>query len=1032
MHKQTYTILSTLLFLIILAVHAPADMPASAFNKRISVKYDNIPTASALKHIEKQSGCRLAIKASRQIKVAATVRLEISNEEVGRVLMRILQPRRMTLKVTGPDSAEVTARADRDVFTIKRQGPFEFTQKPRITRKKDTFFIRFETAAFCDTSVAVEDTTQTVAGSPRIIRHLASGVLGINAPSPFIWNSRKQMLIWDGKDDQGRYVAHTDADYAKYRIRVSLGLNPRLERTLYWAPEKRMMALAPRISACKEGVLMFEGRGLDRVLLFDHNGQYKRTIYPFSRETISKVKGVTWKTAVQDGKKIPVKKGFESVTLLTSGDSCFCNGKSGGHLGGVGASAIATLGDRIILARNRINRLNTDGTTGNRPLAGARTTYQTKKRGKTHPYYPTSAAISPDEKWLYLAGYGFRHHCNWNCLNVVQRVSLDGNGEPELFPSESVRKTRNGKFQAAVSVDCDNKGNVYVADYINNRIQVFSPNGGFLKSITVSRPAVVRIHRLTQDICCLSWMVYHPGTREYIRKNRKSIPAVVYQFGPLSSPKEKKRMQLPIPGSGYYSDFLAREGYLRYSGDIDSWADDLTVWVSRECDTSGMWGAAHGDGGRVESFAASTMVIREKNGTMQILKDFGKITQDRVHRVWPSDFSYQRLHVNPDTGRLFIKENQGPGKSLYQLIAIDPVTAKVDQVNMPFDAEGICFDDRGHLYLRTDKLVVRYDSKTLREIPWDYGIEAFKLGFSSIGTNRRRVPEVVSGLTIPGVRPVCWHQAGMSVSPTGNLVIGCNNYTPKRAKQLGFRNVKATASKRYEPTIYPGRRAGESVHVFDRHGKIIFEDAFQGISRLDGVFLDRNNFIYVMEGGEQQLDGKNSFSTSTNTIIKAQAGKARILSLRRATVPLPEELQPDRKPELNGAWIEGAEWLYGGVGLAPVGCVCWHSRFSVDYFGRSFAPETDHHSVAVLDTRGNLITRIGSYGNTDDGMPLIKEGGPSRPRPMGGDETALFYPVYVDTHSDRRLFIADPGNSCIRSVKLDYHTTSLQELKSIK
>jgi hypothetical protein len=98
-------------------------------------------------------------------------------------------------------------------------------------------------------------------------------------------------------------------------------------------------------------------------------------------------------------------------------------------------------------------------------------------------------------------------------------------------------------------------------------------------------------------------------------------------------------------------------------------------------------------------------------------------------------------------------------------------------------------------------------------------------------------------------------------------------------------------------------------------------------------------------------------------------------------------------------------------------------RAALDYFRRTFVPETQHCSVAVLDSNGNVILRIGQYGTVDDGVPLVKDGGPARPRSIGGDEVALFYAPFVATHSDCRLFIADPGNQRLLSVKLDYHAT---------
>ena len=113
------------------------------------------------------------------------------------------------------------------------------------------------------------------------------------------------------------------------------------------------------------------------------------------------------------------------------------------------------------------------------------------------------------------------------------------------------------------------------------------------------------------------------------------------------------------------------------------------------------------------------------------------------------------------------------------------------------------------------------------------------------------------------------------------------------------------------------------------------------------------------------------------------------------------------------------------------GCACWYSRFTLDYFARSFAPEMDQYSVAVLDSSGNLITRIGAYGNVDDGVPLVAKGGPESPRSIGGDEVALFHAAYVGTHTDRRLFIADIGNARIVSVRLDYAATERVALRDV-
>ena len=114
----------------------------------------------------------------------------------------------------------------------------------------------------------------------------------------------------------------------------------------------------------------------------------------------------------------------------------------------------------------------------------------------------------------------------------------------------------------------------------------------------------------------------------------------------------------------------------------------------------------------------------------------------------------------------------------------------------------------------------------------------------------------------------------------------------------------------------------------------------------------------------------------------------------------------------------------------PRGCICWNTRFSKDYFNRSMAPEHLNYSVAVIDSSGNLILRVGQYGNIEDGVPL-ELGNKQKTdfNSIGGDEVALFHAAYLATLTDKKLFIADAGNSRILSVKLGYHEQKINPVK---
>jgi hypothetical protein len=193
-----------------------------------------------------------------------------------------------------------------------------------------------------------------------------------------------------------------------------------------------------------------------------------------------------------------------------------------------------------------------------------------------------------------------------------------------------------------------------------------------------------------------------------------------------------------------------------------------------------------------------------------------------------------------------------------------------------------------------------------------------------------------------------------------------------------------------------------------------------------------------MVAAPRVLNGKRYFNEKSETLMKFRPGKVKFLSSGRAGIPLADSQKPKRDGDITKfgiglTWAEGAEWMYGGVGYGGQGgsCTCWHSRFQIDYFARSFAPETRRFKVAVLDSNGNLILRVGRYGNVDDGLPLAAAGGPSNPRSVGGDEVTLAHAAYVGVHTDRRLFISDAGNARILSVRLGYHSEARVPLRDV-
>ncbi len=945
-----------------------------------------------------------------------------------------------------------------DELKIKREAVFEFAAKPELVREGDQFTIRFESKGLCDATVAIENE------SGKIVRHLASGVLGPKAPAPFQINSRKQAIVWDGKDDQGRYVD----DLGALRVRVSLGLKARYEKSLFWDPRKRIARGGPGEAWTEdtfavprpEGVYVYDGNGVDHVRLFDHEGNYLRAIYPFPAAKLKDVKGLTWRE-YPHGYSRPQKFGLNRTTFLKSG------AKNGKQFALAAALAMDVRGDRIALVSKSLSRLCTDGSTGGMELDGPQVWFDLNPAkpwdGKTYHEQralPYSAAFSPDGKRLYMAGYSCygklaghgRGGKHW--LDGVSVIDYEGNAKPRIFVGSM--KANTG---LTPGVACDTKGNVYVTDYANDKINMYSPDGKKLKTVSVFKPIVVSIDPKSGELYVFSWNLngqiwgMHPNMKALFKGKKKGVgsfdkrtPATLTIIKSFDQPKVRKTH--PLPWIKRNSGWTDRTCGTEIRASVDFHTTPPTIWLTP---SAGMK-FRKGDSGRVDVVNddgwnhASQLLLNVKDGKLAVKRSFGKDVAEAITRVKNKE-GHQRLYVNPANEKLYLTEKEFwvGGGSFYNLIEVDPDSGRVREIRHPLPiAEDLTFDIDGNVYLRQKKpqRVLRYDLQTWREIPWDYGEEG-----------RTKEENIFGALPLPAWKTVCWSEGGLGISAKGHLAVSCS--TKDLSKEFAhLRRIGdvTPGGKVYQPPMYPGRKmtaVTACIHIWDKHGQLIAEDAVPGMSQLDGVGIDKDDSLYVMSTGIRIWNGKNHFNLASGTVIKVKPGQNKWLSSAgTAPVPLDKASQPKRHPDLDAKsqkklWVEGAEWFYGGVGNCSfkiaTGCICWQqSRFTLDYFARSFAPENDQFSVAVLDSNGNLIMRIGQYGNADDGMALWKGKTGKGPmlvspnaRSIGGDEVALMHPSHVATLTDRHLYVGDVGNSRIVQVKLDYHAQQVVALKDV-
>jgi hypothetical protein len=931
--------------------------------------------------------------------------------------------------------------AEADEFKIKREAVFEFAQKPVVTRAGDKVTVAFESKGLCDVTVAIEN------AQGKIVRHLASGVLGPRAPEPLQKDAKRQVLVWDGKNDQGAYVDDKNA----MTVRVSLGLKARFEKNLYWSPHKRISTL-PIMAAAPEGIYVYDGFGVDHLRLFDHDGKYLRTVHPDPANKIKDVQGLNWKD-FPEGYRLPTKFGFYQQTLLNAGTNESIEEK--GCRYGWAAVGLAVRGNRVALTYKWLNRLATDGSSGGLPLKGAQVGINLEHQGyggsDSGPKWvgPSSLAFSPDLKTLYLTGWLWFSRFGSGAIPAVTKMDFEKDDAPATFvgnmtPKEGAWGDGDKQLNTPTSVAVDAAGRVYVSDYMNDRVQVFAPDGALVKSIKTEKPARVLVHQKSGEIYVLTWAMYSvpfdvQKKFNYDPKNR--IATTVSIFSPL--PEAKKLSTDPIDlGWGDPGYFFAI-GQL-YDVALDSWTDTPTLWIVgrkhlvTEADEkiNASWAASRNN----EDLWKNNIEIKQRrDGKWATTFSFNDAVLKAVKKPSANKHKIMYLWFNPKNERLYLGEpDSGPTvKACNELLKINPVSGAIDRVRLPFNALDLAFDLDGFAYLRSTDLVLRFDAESWREIPWDYGSEFKAVGDE--GGAGGHVTPALSALVMPAGSPVCYHQGGMDVSAQGDLVVACHNRFGAPA-EADRQNKFATTERatKYVLPMYPGRNLSSistSVHVWDKHGQLVYDDAVPGLAQLDGVSIDAARDIYVMSAPARIFDGTRYFNDMSETAMKFKPGKGKIISTS-AVIPLSPENRPASPASIYGggigqAWVQGAEWLYGGVGFAGFnsargggGCACWHGRFKVDYFGRTFAPAPFQYNVAVLDKSGNLILRIGQYGNADTG-------GPDSLVPVDGDGVGLFNGGYVTTHTDRRLFIGDGGNQRIVSVKLDYYATEKIALQDV-
>jgi hypothetical protein len=870
---------------------------------------------------------------------------------------------------------------------VKKAGRATFTAQPKVEKSGAQWKVTFAVSAATDVEVAV------LGQGGKIVRHLAAGLLGPNAPAPLTKDALSQELVWDGQDDLGRPVT------APARVRVRLGTTPQFDRILAWDGNTLPGSVIGLVVG-QDGevfVLCSAGSGATEMRVFDRNGKYRRTIMPYPANLAAERVLAIGQLTV-GGERLPLVYNAHGGNTypLTAGmrkQQLAWNPKGFVMM----VSAVGTIEEhgppRHLLA------LSPDG--------GAPTGY-----GFLGPEYEEARgflggagdvdghfdhlAVSPDGESIYFAPSVWRFH------HAVFRLKWNEPGkvgmEEGFVGWDWVPGSDDGHLNDPQGLAVDKAGNLYVCDRGNHRVMVFTPKGALLAKFAVDYPEQIAVHPETGAIYVASkdrgtsgrkvdvsnmsqaeYDAWRARERERAARRPKPGPSALRTFSPLGpeSPREVAKLDLDV-------DLMA----------IDPSSAPAKLWVT----TRGNLVPITDQGAALDIGAP----VNNRNG----LNSPAFITADPernrllVRELWTgmpnkpiktvnlktgakaSFLSVTEVALAPD-GTIWAMGTYGKNNMLRFNPDGSPLNFQNTTTNQAiigrWDSYGPDVGVRGHaVTLQGDCYVIRSNKRGIGERGIGCRVDV-------IGPDGRKKGTILDGIG--------YADCGIGVDAKGNIYLGTNVKTAEQPYPREFASVlpangwvwwsgrrRPWSNMYYNPYLYHWG----SVFKFGPEGGGFYGLSLPRYKPGDGG-VEASPFVFLEKGPADSPIYKTGY--------------------------LAKEVK-----------VAGAQWRYPGVGPVPTSdvswgdpsCCCITSRLAVDLFGRVYAPDVFRFSVQMLDTNGNQVHRIGRYGNADSAGPKS-----AVPEPA----IAFAWPAFVAVAGDE-VYVSDPGNRRITVVRLDYDATA--------
>jgi len=878
----------------------------------------------------------------------------------------------------------------------RKDAQVKFVAEPKAEAAGEGIRVSFEVSAATDVEVAVLDAKGAVA------RHLAAGLLGPNAPEPLARGALKQELIWDKKDDLGRPAAG-----GPFKVRVRLGSEARFEKRV-GRDDLTMGGSVTAISVGKGGelfVMLVDGMwGRSELRVYSRDGKYLRTVMPYPAATPKERTESVGQLEI-GGERLPmVSSGHgHAIMPMTAGMKPQTFGwHPKGHL--VMTSAVGTMSEhgppRHLLAMDPRGGAPEGVAFVGPEILKPRNGMQ--GAGESGAKFFDHLAVSPDGEHVYFTLSGVSDHFKPRHGAFRAKWSDKECAEPWLGKNEAGADDAHFDDPQGVAVDRD--GRLYVCDRGNGRVMLFSAEGKLLGKLALENPEQIAVHRASGELYVLcrprpekwadpstmSQAQYNAWKKEQAarpRTPRKPNLLVKFAAWKDEAPKELSRFeQLGLGLFALDQEAEPRKLWATLSEGLCPLAENGAAFepgapLGNHNGLKYPWFvAADPDRNRVLVRELSTglkskpiRAIDLNTGAKTNLLDATEVALDRDGNIYATGgWDSNSIHKYGPDGKPLVL----PGSDTNR-IATGPWTSYGPDAGL----HGHCVAPNGDLYM----------IRAVNHWGWGEGGVHSRLDvFGPDGKKKRAA--LVDGLSDS--------DCGIGVDAAGNVYLGINvkpadkPFPPEFMGKLPVQNWHRWGAKE------PKREAPWSYLYCNPY-----------------LFFWGSVFKFGPEGGAVYGLG----STKKPKEPKPGDEPSPLLSTDNA----PAGSADYRSGYLNrDVKIAGARWRYHGMGIVPTtmavcpwgdpACGCLNSRLAVDPYGRVFAPDVFRFSVQMLDTGGNLIARIGRYGNADDAADAKR--------------IAFAWPAFVSV-AGGKIYVSDPVNRQVSVIGFTYAAEAAVDLR---